>query len=191
MEKEAFAGIIYDVTSQYGVPLMVSRGFASESYLYSAAETIGRGFNPNKRRTYIYYFYYFGDHDPSGLKIGESIEAELRRMCQNMTPSLFDYLFACADGFLGFLPDEKPCPSDKESRTGLPFENGMLQFVRVAVAPEQIEAMNLCRPDRRRSSAIVTRGWDPDRNSVELNAIPRKTLRVMVENCISNHVDSA
>ena len=39
-EKEALAGVIYDVTYEFDVPLMVSKGFASESYLYSAADTI-------------------------------------------------------------------------------------------------------------------------------------------------------
>jgi hypothetical protein len=53
VEKEALAGVFYSVTSRFGVPLMVSRGFASESYLYSAAETITDGFKANKRRACI------------------------------------------------------------------------------------------------------------------------------------------
>ena len=36
----ALAGVVYPVTSTYDVPLMVARGYASLSFLYSAAEAI-------------------------------------------------------------------------------------------------------------------------------------------------------
>ena len=39
-EKDALAGVLLDVTSEFDVPLMVSKGFASESYLHSAAAVI-------------------------------------------------------------------------------------------------------------------------------------------------------
>lgn len=59
-EKDALAGVIGDVTEEYAVPLYVSRGFASDSYLYSAAEHIIKDGRP-------VYIYEFGDHDPSGV----------------------------------------------------------------------------------------------------------------------------
>jgi hypothetical protein len=40
LEKDALSGVIYPVTSMYDVPLMVARGYASLSFLYSAAEYI-------------------------------------------------------------------------------------------------------------------------------------------------------
>src|SRR5262249_8648588 len=40
LEKDALSGVIYPVTSLYDVPLMVARGYASLSFLYSAAEYI-------------------------------------------------------------------------------------------------------------------------------------------------------
>src|SRR5436190_1975869 len=40
LEKEALAGVLLGVTAEWDVPLMVTRGFASLSYLHSAAETI-------------------------------------------------------------------------------------------------------------------------------------------------------
>ena len=72
VEKEALAGVIYDVTDEFDVPLMVSKGFASESYLYSAADTITDQLLGGKTKAII---YFFGDYDPSGLKISESIES--------------------------------------------------------------------------------------------------------------------
>ena len=40
LEKDALAGVVGPVTSMYDVPLMVARGYASLSFLYSAAEAI-------------------------------------------------------------------------------------------------------------------------------------------------------
>jgi len=71
LEKDALAGVLYKVTSAWDVPLMVTRGFASLSFLYSAACEIREKGKPT-------YLYYFGDHDPSGLDIPRTIEARLR-----------------------------------------------------------------------------------------------------------------
>lgn len=70
LEKEALAGVLVDVTDVYDVPLMVSRGYSSLSYLHSAAETITAKDKPA-------YLYYFGDHDPSGVDIPRNIQARL------------------------------------------------------------------------------------------------------------------
>jgi hypothetical protein len=71
-EKDAMAGVLFEVTSQWHVPLMVSRGFASLTYLYEAAESIKNARKPA-------YLYYLGDHDPSGVEIDRHIERELRK----------------------------------------------------------------------------------------------------------------
>lgn len=71
LEKDALAGVVLDVTAEYDVPLMVTRGYPSLSYLYSAAEAIEVQDKPC-------YLYYFGDHDPSGVDIPRKVEADLR-----------------------------------------------------------------------------------------------------------------
>jgi hypothetical protein len=55
------------------VPLLVARGFSSESFLHATAEQI----KDDRRPTYI---YHFGDHDPSGIRIDGQIERGLRRL---------------------------------------------------------------------------------------------------------------
>jgi hypothetical protein len=70
-EKDALAGVLLEETRQWDVPLMVSRGFSSISYLYEAAATIRDQGKPA-------HLYYFGDHDPSGVHIDRVIEARLR-----------------------------------------------------------------------------------------------------------------
>jgi hypothetical protein len=73
LEKDALSGVIYPITSMYDVPLMVARGYASLSFLYSAAEAINE-------LTVPAYIYHLGDFDPSGVNAGEKIEETLREM---------------------------------------------------------------------------------------------------------------
>lgn len=71
LEKDALAGVLFRVTDEWGVPLMVTRGFASLSYVHNAAETIERVGKPT-------HLYYFGDYDPSGVEIDRNLERRLR-----------------------------------------------------------------------------------------------------------------
>jgi len=73
LEKDALSGVIYPITSMFDVPLMVARGYASLSFLHSAAEYINT-------LTVPAYIYHLGDFDPSGVNAGEKIEETLREM---------------------------------------------------------------------------------------------------------------
>jgi hypothetical protein len=73
LEKDALAGVIYPITDMYDVPLMVARGYASLSFLHSAAEYIEGLEVPA-------YIYHLGDFDPSGVNAGQKIEETLREM---------------------------------------------------------------------------------------------------------------
>lgn len=71
-EKDALAGVLLEETDVYAVPLMVARGYASISFLHSAAETIAAKDKPT-------FIYHFGDLDPSGVDAARDIETKLRR----------------------------------------------------------------------------------------------------------------
>jgi hypothetical protein len=71
-EKEALAGVIVEITDEFDVPLMVSKGFSSVSYLRRAASKITRVNKPT-------FIYQFGDYDPSGMHITGQIERDLQR----------------------------------------------------------------------------------------------------------------
>ena len=73
LEKDALAGVIMPVTSRYDVPLMVTRGYASLSFLHSAAEAIREIDRPT-------YIFHLGDYDPSGVNAGEKIEQTLKEL---------------------------------------------------------------------------------------------------------------
>lgn len=139
MEKEALVGVIDEVTGLWDVPLMVTRGYASLSFLHTAGESI----EELGKQTYI---YYFGDYDPSGVNISVNVEERLRK----------------------FAPSAD------------------LYFERIAVTPAQIQAWNLpTRPTKKTDSRAKTFKGD----SVELDAIPAKKLRELVNDCIAQHID--
>lgn len=140
MEKDALAGIVYDITEKWDVPLMVTRGYSSLSFLYESARTI----REQKKPAYI---YYLGDYDPSGLDIARAVEEKLRRFAQGAE----------------------------------------IHFQRIGVNEKQIEMWNLpTRPTKQTDTR--TRNFNSD-TSVELDAIPPRDLRDLVEFNIVRHVD--
>jgi hypothetical protein len=70
-EKDAIRGVVSPVTARYDVPLMISRGFSSETFLYETAEDINDEGNPA-------VIYQLGDHDPSGVAAWDDIRRKLR-----------------------------------------------------------------------------------------------------------------
>ncbi len=71
IEKEALRGVIAPVViEEFGLDLYVTKGQPSVSYLYDAAEDIALDGRP----TYVYVLH---DWDPGGLRIFDSIKAEL------------------------------------------------------------------------------------------------------------------
>jgi hypothetical protein len=79
-EKDALAGVLWDVTSDYDVPLMVSRGMPSLTFLHASAMAIRQAGEQGKQS----YIYQFGDHDPSGVLIPQTIERRLTEMCERL-----------------------------------------------------------------------------------------------------------
>ena len=143
IEKDALAGAVYPVTSEFDVPLMVARGFASLSFLASAAEYM----DGLDKQVFV---YQLGDHDPSGVAAAASIERDLRALA----PS--------AD----------------------------ITFKRLAVTPDQIEAMALpLRPTKRSDLRAAKFEAEFGAGSVELDAIHPESLRAIVRGAIERHVD--
>ena len=70
-EKEAISSIVSPITAAWDVPLMIARGFASESFLWSTAATIRNADKPT-------IVYQLGDHDPSGIAAWQHVQKRLR-----------------------------------------------------------------------------------------------------------------
>jgi hypothetical protein len=74
-EKDAIAGVLRPITERYDVPLSPLRGYASDSFVYSIAETWNQIDKPIR-------VAYFGDFDPSGMNIESDCETRLRELCK-------------------------------------------------------------------------------------------------------------
>ena len=71
-EKDALAGVIFPVTAHYDVPLMVTRGYSSETFAYEAI-------TQHADDVRDYHVYYLGDFDRSGRDAAKSLEEKLHR----------------------------------------------------------------------------------------------------------------
>jgi hypothetical protein len=75
LEKDALADVIADTTMAWGVPLMVSRGQSSATFLWSAAQEARRVWELAGVETVVYALY---DRDAAGRRAARTIERELR-----------------------------------------------------------------------------------------------------------------
>ena len=80
-EKEALAGVIYEVTAKWDVPLMIVRGYPSLSFLHGAAQELQHATEVGKTS----HLFYLGDHDPSGVDIPRKIQEDLREFAPGAT----------------------------------------------------------------------------------------------------------
>jgi hypothetical protein len=109
LEKDALSGVVYPVTSKYDVPLMVARGYASLSFLSSAADAI-------KELSVPVYLYHLGDFDPSGVNAGEKIEQTLRELAPDAEIH-FERLAVNRDQIIDWnLPTRPTKQSDSRSK---------------------------------------------------------------------------
>lgn len=78
LEKDALSSSVFEVTDEYDVPLYVTRGYSSETFLFSAAEAMQAENKPT-------YIYHFGDYDPSGKDAARHIAETLARFGAEFT----------------------------------------------------------------------------------------------------------
>lgn len=131
LEKEALAGVVYDATAQYDVPLMVTRGYPSLSFLANAAEDIeAEGVDSEV------FIYYFGDFDPSGLDIARNVEERLNEMAED-TFITFERVAVTADQV-----DEMALPLRPTKRTDSRAKGWVGGSVELdAIAPDRLRSM--------------------------------------------------
>jgi hypothetical protein len=80
VEKEALSSVLWDATYEYDVPLIVSKGMPSITQLYGTAREIARAGKAGK----VTYIYQFGDWDPSGVLIPQTIRRRLDELCEKL-----------------------------------------------------------------------------------------------------------
>jgi hypothetical protein len=73
-EKDAISGVVYPVTAEFDVELCITRGYSSETFTHSIAQTV-RGNDARGKTTHV---YQLGDHDPSGVDAWRSFGERVR-----------------------------------------------------------------------------------------------------------------
>jgi hypothetical protein len=84
-EKDAISEIISEITDPWDVPLLIARGFSSETFLWKSAETI----NQVGKTTVI---YNLGDHDLWGVDAWTHVQAKLRAFVNPDIEIIFERL---------------------------------------------------------------------------------------------------
>ncbi len=73
-EKDAISGVVSPVTAEYDVELCITRGYSSETFTHSIADTVS--YNSGCGKTT--FVYQLGDHDPSGVDAWRSFGERVR-----------------------------------------------------------------------------------------------------------------
>lgn len=160
IEKDALAGVFYDVTGPWDVPLMVTRGYPSESFLYEAAEALKGHDKPT-------HIYYFGDYDPSGQNIAETTAEKLRGFGAIFT--FHNYAVTPAQIREMNLPTRPTKRSDSRSKD---WNGGSVELD--AIPPKKLRVM---------VKGVIT-GWiDPEiyQRTREAEALERETLSQVID----------
>jgi hypothetical protein len=183
-EKDAISGVVLPVTHRWDVPLGIVRGYSSESFAWSVAQSI-IGAAERGKDTHV---YQLGDHDPSGVDAWRAFRTtvcgflleehrELQRRLATAHPE--------AD-----FGDPGPDGHDFGSESMCVFSAGeqiaTAYFRRLAVTETQVYELDLpTRPTKQSDSRAPGFGG----GSVEVDAIPPTVLRQIVEDAIAGHIE--
>lgn len=160
-EKEAIAGVLYGETAKWDVPLLTCKGYPSLSYLHAAAMEIAAQRKPA-------FLYYFGDWDPSGKNISETIERDLRAFAPKAEIH-FERVGVTPEQIEAWnLPTRPTKKSDSRSKS----------FTGRSVEVDAIPTKKL----RELASACITQHIDADayERTVAIENAERETLDAMI-----------
>ena len=81
VEKDALLGVVEPICQRWDCPFFSCRGYPSVSELHEAAKRIKR----YKKKGQDFKLLYCGDHDPSGLNMGDAITRTLKEFGADVT----------------------------------------------------------------------------------------------------------
>jgi hypothetical protein len=185
-EKDAISGVVLPVTEQWDVPLGVLRGYASESFAWSVAQSVIAAALRGKKTIEI---YQLGDHDPSGVDAWRAFRKTVSGFLMEDHDQLLARIRAAGYGGHDDFPDDEDDEDTGES--SCTFTAGeqvtTASFERLAVTYDQIGELSLpTRPTKQTD----TRARSFEGGSVEVDAIPPTVLRQIVEGAIRQHIDA-
>jgi hypothetical protein len=166
LEKDALADIVSEVTDAWDVPLMVSRGQSSTTFLYSAAQAAQEAYERASVTTYVYTLY---DLDAGGQCAATTIAQELPAHAPDV-PIAVEQLAVTAEQVQDWkLPTR---PAKKSDPRAAKF--GPVAVELDAIPPDRLTAL---------VENAITRHIDPHWWEIErqFQAEERKGLRLLAE----------
>jgi hypothetical protein len=137
LEKDALAGLVSDVTVRWDVPLMVSRGQSSTTFLYSAAQDAKEAWEAAGEETYIYALY---DFDAGGMRAAHAIEHELPTHAPE-TPIHFERLAVTEDQIYDWDLPTRPAKRKDPQAAKFAAEYGGEAVELDAIDPDQLKGL--------------------------------------------------
>jgi hypothetical protein len=102
IEKDALVGVVGQIASKLDVAYFSSRGYASQSEMWAAAQRLDQKSNGGRVTPVI---LHLGDHDPSGMDMSRDIEDRLQLF--GVAP-IFRRIALTMDQIEEFLPPPNP-----------------------------------------------------------------------------------
>lgn len=159
-EKDAITGVIEDVCDEWHVPLGVLRGYASESFCWSVAQSL-----PDDWPTRM---YQLGDHDPSGVDAWRDFEKKVRAFAPD-APVQFERIAVTPEQIeIWSLPTR---PTKKSDTRAAGFDGGSVE-------------VDAIPPNRLRTIVRQAIEQHVDQRSLELTRSVEASERLVLTNMI-------
>lgn len=162
VEKDALSGVLKRISREYGVHLMVNRGYSSTSAMHDSFQRFKQAWLEGQKVVIL----YLGDHDPSGIDMIRDIRERIEIFVQG------DEVLDELENF-GWLDDKSYVIVD-----------------RIALTKQQIDQYN--PPPNPAKVTDPRAGWyiqEHGRVSWEVDALKPQVLLDIVENSISQLID--
>lgn len=154
VEKDALAGVLNPLASEYHVTMMVNRGYSSQSAMYESAER----FN-SSRDGRVPILFYLGDHDPSGEDMVRDIA---ERLSMFGVPGLeVRKLALTMDQVERYNPPPNPAKISDPRATAYIREHGNSSWEVDALPPETL-------------SEIIRKAFDEIVDTAKMDKVKRK-----------------
>ena len=132
VEKQALAGVLEPMASEFHVTLMVNKGYSSASAIFEASQRFSHN-GANKPKI----LFYLGDHDPSGEDMVRDIRVRLEEFgVQRLT---VEKLALTMDQVQQFNPPPNPAKTTDSRYAQYEAKHGTESWEVDALPPDQLQ----------------------------------------------------
>lgn len=181
VEKDALSGVLSRVTSPYGIPILVNRGYSSASAMYDSYQRFKNATAEGAKHVKI---LYLGDFDPSGVDMVRDIEQRIR-----------EFYLGGEGAFERWTVGESSKPNlhkfpEKwehicQDKLGIDF-----QVISIALTRSQIdEHQPPPNPAKRTDTRFAKFEEAHGDTSWEVDALPPEILNEILTDSIEQHID--